>query len=74
MIDYHVATSGGLRLVPTGDSRRALEADYSRMVADGLFLDEPVPFDHLMSECGALETDCNKAGQHRYAFATSDRR
>lgn len=60
-IDYGVATSGGLRLVPTGDSLAALREDYMRMVDDGLFLDDALTFDTLMQRCGELEANCNAA-------------
>lgn len=64
VIDYEVATSGGLRLVPAGPSREALRDDYERMVDDGLFLDEALPFDALMERCATLEAEGNSAAYH----------
>ncbi len=61
VIDYKIATTGGLRLVPSGPSRDALRDDYARMVDDGLFLDGALEFDALMDRCGALEAECNSA-------------
>lgn len=61
IIDYRAAIEGHLRLVPTADCYNVLAEDYARMVADGLFLDEPVSFDRLMSALGDLERKANEA-------------
>ena len=43
-IDYDRSINGELRVVPQGEARTALAADYARMVADGLLLDVAEPF------------------------------
>ncbi len=58
-VDYLAAVNGGLRLVPEGASRDALAGDYSRMVADGLLLDEAESFETLMDRCSALQERAN---------------
>jgi Nucleotidyl transferase AbiEii toxin, Type IV TA system len=61
-IDYAVAVSGGLRLVPAGDALKALEEDYARMVEDGLLLDDAEPFETLMARCADIAERANRAG------------
>jgi Nucleotidyl transferase AbiEii toxin, Type IV TA system len=58
-IDYNRSTAGELHLVPQGDARAALAADYERMVADGLLLDDAEPFDALMAQCATIEELAN---------------
>jgi Nucleotidyl transferase AbiEii toxin, Type IV TA system len=58
-IDYDRSINGELRLVPQGDARAALAADYERMVGDGLLLDDAEPFDALMARCTRLEELAN---------------
>ena len=58
-IDYERAASGGLRLVPPGAARDALEQDYGRMVDDGMLLDDAEPFGVLMERCADLEARAN---------------
>ncbi|WP_106639768.1 nucleotidyl transferase AbiEii/AbiGii toxin family protein [Allosphingosinicella vermicomposti] len=60
-IDYGAAVAGDLRLVPEGDSRRALADDYRRMVEDGLLLDEAEPFEALMDRIRDLQDRANAA-------------
>ncbi len=58
-IDYEAAVSGGLQLVPSGAVYGVLADDYSKMLADGMLLDESEPFDTLMERCVAIETRAN---------------
>ena len=59
-IDYEVAVTGGLQLVPAGDSQDALAVDYARMVEDRLLIEEPEPFDVLMDACQAIADKANR--------------
>ena len=60
-IDYVQALSGDLQLVPTGDARKALEADYRAMSNSGL-LRAPYPsFSELMERIDLLAQRCNAA-------------
>ncbi|MCI0431972.1 MAG: nucleotidyl transferase AbiEii/AbiGii toxin family protein [Rhodospirillales bacterium] len=59
VIDYAAAVAGDLRLVPEGEARNALAADYDKMVADGLLEVEPESFDVLMARCADLEIRAN---------------
>jgi AAA domain len=56
------AASGCLRIVPTGEARKALASDYAAMLADEVMLGEALPFDRLMQACAEVETKINKAG------------
>lgn len=58
-IDYTSAVRGALCLVPEGQAREALRADYQRMVDDGLLMDDAEPFDHLVEVCGKIQTNAN---------------
>ena len=58
-IDYQVAVSGGLQLVPSGTAHAVLAADYARMLADGMLLDQHEPFDALIERCAAIEARAN---------------
>jgi hypothetical protein len=60
-IDYAAAVSGGLRLVPAGDSLKALKEDYARMVEDGLLLEDAEPFETLMERCADIAARANRA-------------
>ena len=62
VVDYKVAVSGGLLLVPpAGATFDQLKADYAKMVEDGL-LQTPVPtFEELMAKAGELERRVNVA-------------
>lgn len=62
VVDYAVAVSGGLLLVPpAGATFDQLKADYAKMVEDGL-LQKPVPsFDELMAKAKELERRVNLA-------------
>jgi hypothetical protein len=60
-IDYAVAISGGLQLVPAGDGAKALEDDYARMVDDGLLFDDEESFEVLMARCAVIAARANNA-------------
>ena len=61
VIDYAAAVTGGLRLVPEGEARAVLEADYQAMVEAG-YLDGAVEsFDALMARCQSLQDKANVA-------------
>ncbi|ABI62075.1 nucleotidyl transferase AbiEii/AbiGii toxin family protein [Granulibacter bethesdensis] len=62
-IDYAAAVSGGLQLVPSGDSAKALAEDYARMIDDGLLLEETESFDALMAHCAEITARANGAGK-----------
>lgn len=57
-IDYGVAVSGGLQLVPEGFARDSLQEDYERMVSGGM-LDDAEPFDVLIDGCADLQARAN---------------
>lgn len=58
-IDYAAAVDGGLRLVPAGESLKALEEDYARMIDDGLLLEDAEPFGALMERCADIAVRAN---------------
>lgn len=58
-IEYEAAVSGRLRLVPSGTAYAVLAEDHSKMLADGMLLDEGEPFNLLMEKCAAIETRAN---------------
>jgi hypothetical protein len=62
-IDYAAAVNGELRLVPEGDSAKALKEDYVRMVDDGLLLDDAEAFEKLMERCSDISARGNKAAE-----------
>lgn len=59
VIDYHLAVSGGLRLVPQQEALVRLAADYQHMVEDGLFLDDAEPFSALLERCETVQSKAN---------------
>jgi hypothetical protein len=61
-IDYEAAVGGGLQLTPSGEGRAALEHDYTRMVEDGLLLDEAETFDELLFRCAKIQDKANAGG------------
>jgi hypothetical protein len=61
LVDYAVAVSSSLRLVPSGDGLKALEEDYARMVEDGLLLEDAEPFEALMTRCADIAARTNRA-------------
>ena len=58
-ISYEAAVNGELQLVPEGHAYAALEADYEKMVNDGMLLDDEEGFDDLMRRCADLEKKAN---------------
>ena len=58
-IDYEAAVSGHLQLVPEGAGFAVLSDDYTRMLADGMLLDDNESFDMLMERCAAIEARAN---------------
>lgn len=62
-IDYTVAVTGGLRLVPVGNALKSLEADYARMVEDGLLLGDAEPFGALIAKCADITIQTNNAAK-----------
>jgi hypothetical protein len=58
-IDYEAAVVGGLWLTPSGEGRAALEQDYTRMLEDGLILDEAETFDELLARCATIQDKAN---------------
>jgi hypothetical protein len=62
VIDYGLAVSGQLRLVPSGEVLEALRADYRKMIDGGLFFDDPDPFESLIAQCKDLEDRANLRG------------
>ena len=60
-IDYRQAVNGYLDLVPQGDAQATLADDYSRMVDDGLLLDDAEEFDALLSHCQTIQNKVNAA-------------
>ena len=59
VIDYHIAVSGGLQLVPDDGALAKLAADYQHMVDDGLFLDDAEPFESLLARCSTIQQKAN---------------
>lgn len=60
-VDYGEAVTGKLRLVPSGEARIALASDYTRMVEDGLLLENAEPFEALIERCTAIAEQVNRA-------------
>jgi hypothetical protein len=60
LVDYDTAVNGGLQLVPAGDARAALNADYGQMVDDGLLLEDAEPFETLMAQCADIAARANR--------------
>ncbi len=59
-IDYAAAVSGHLQLVPEGAGFAILSNDYTRMLADGMLLDDNESFDMLMERCALLQVRANE--------------
>lgn len=60
VIDYTAASDGHLKIVPTGEAREALAADYAAMLADEVMVGNAGSFDQLMSACEDLEAALNR--------------
>jgi hypothetical protein len=61
-IDYAVAVSGALQLIPDAEALTALEADYKKMANDGILLDDAEPFADLIKRCADIERRANATG------------
>lgn len=61
VIDYEAAASGHLQIVPSGEARSALAADYANMCADQVMLGEAMEFDQLMQACADVEMLANRS-------------
>ena len=59
-IDYTVATTGHLKIVPEGDAKVALAQDYEAMLADEVMVGDALSFEELMAACDNLEVMINK--------------
>lgn len=59
VIDYRAAVGGGLVLVPEGDVRARLKADYDRMRSAGLLPSDAPSFDEVIETCGAIQKRAN---------------
>jgi hypothetical protein len=59
--DYAEAISGGLRLIPSPDFVKAVQADYQAMLDGGLLQNGTLSFDALMERCSDLEKRVNSA-------------
>jgi hypothetical protein len=60
VIDYAAAVTGGLKLVPMGEGRVILAADYRKMLDDGLLPDGSETFDKVLTRCADIEARANK--------------
>ena len=60
-VDYEAAASGGLRLVPGGQSRDALADDYNQMLRVGMLYEDSESFDGLMARCADIEARASAA-------------
>jgi hypothetical protein len=60
VIDYLPTATGHLKIVPFGEARAALAADYANMLADAVMVGDALPFDQLMEACGDVETRANR--------------
>jgi hypothetical protein len=58
-IDYFEAVSGKLQLVPQGEARTVLAADYAKMLEDGLLPDGAETFDEILARCSNIQTRAN---------------
>jgi hypothetical protein len=61
VVDYSIATAGGLQIVPEGAARDALAEDYSHMLADEVMVGDALPFDELMQACADVADKANTA-------------
>lgn len=60
VIDYAAAVAGRLKLVPEGESRAVLSADYEKMLDDGLLPNGAEAFDKILISCVGIERRANK--------------
>lgn len=62
-IDYTVAITGQLKIVPEDDAKTALAEDYEAMLADDVMLGDALSFEELLSACADLEDEVNRAAE-----------
>ena len=60
LIDYHAAVAGGLQLVPEGEARAILAADYKKMFDDGLLPDGAETFEEILARCADIQNRANR--------------
>jgi hypothetical protein len=60
-IDYTAAVTGGLKLVPDGEGRAILSADYQKMLEDGLLPDGAETFDDILAHCADIQNRANNS-------------
>jgi hypothetical protein len=65
VIDYGLAVSGQLDLVPTEPALEQLKDDYEQMVASNMFLADPPSFDQLITACAEMAEELNAAAPPR---------
>jgi hypothetical protein len=65
VIDYGPAASGHLKIVPTGEARKALASDYAAMLGDQVMLGDALTFDRLMQACAEVEAKVNQTSMLR---------
>ena len=58
---YDACLTGGLRLVPQGDLKKALESDFKSMVQAGMFYGEPLSFQKILSRLTEVEQLLNQS-------------
>ncbi len=58
-IDYQRAVNGAIALVPTGDARAALEADYTAMCSDRLVPEDAPTFEEIVTACEEIQGRIN---------------
>ena len=58
---YHSCLSGKLQLVPDGELRKQLEADFGQMVGAGMFYAAPPKFDEILHRLSEMQATINKA-------------
>ena len=63
-IDYEIAVSGDLQLVPGLDTRGVLAGDYAEMVKGGLLPEDAESFDEIMDRCAEIQAKANGQSQH----------
>ena len=58
-INYEMAVSGGLVLVPGGEALKALKKDYNYMNENGFLQSDADPFEDIMDKCREIEKKAN---------------
>ena len=65
-VDYEAAVHGNLQLVPNGEARTALAADYAHMVDDGLLIEDAERFDDLIERCASIAERAKLAANNQH--------